>query len=534
MRDQRYRVLVTDEVDAEGVALLRNHPNIEVVERPTRPLPELLEEIAEYDALVGRSATRISRELLDRGTRLRVIGRAGVGVDNVDIERATELGVAVINAPGGNTVSVAELVFGVLISYLRHIHIAVQSMREGEWRRSQLGGAELRGRTLAIVGVGRIGSEVARRARVFGLKVIGYDPYVSEARFEELGIERVENFNEALDRADVLTLHVPLTPETRGMIGAAEIARLGPRAILLNFARGGIIDEDALVEALQEGSLGAAMLDVFASEPLAKDHPLRHLPNVLLTPHLGASTAEAQRNVALEACAAVRDALVTGDLSAAINAAGVGGAALGEIRPLLQLAERLGRLGRTLLPTGLSAMELRYSGPRPAVARPLLLSALQGAMQNVVDARAINLVNAQHVAAERGIETAWTHVSPSQELGEEIELRIEAGARSLRVGGALLGESHGRITRIGAFRVDVAPRGTLLVLRNRDVPGVIGRVGTLLGELGVNIAEYHQARLQAGGEALAAVQIDGSLSPEQMDMLCALPELLDARQVDME
>src|SRR5690606_19581899 len=247
MKDQRYRVLVTDEVDAEGVALLRNHPNIEVVERPTRPLPELLEEIAEYDALVGRSATRISRELLDRGTRLRVIGRAGVGVDNVDIERATELGVAVINAPGGNTVSVAELVFGVLISYLRHIHIAVQSMREGEWRRSQLGGAEPRGRTLALVGGGRLGSEAARRARVFGLKVIGYDPYVSEARFEELGIERVENFNEALDRADVLTLHVPLTPETRGMIGAAEIARLGPRAILLNFARGGIIDEDALV-----------------------------------------------------------------------------------------------------------------------------------------------------------------------------------------------------------------------------------------------------------------------------------------------
>jgi D-3-phosphoglycerate dehydrogenase len=217
-----------------------------------------------------------------------------------------------------------------------------------------------------------------------------------------------------------------------------------------------------------------------------------------------------------------------------MNAAGVDATGLGEIRPLLQLADRLGRLGRVLLPTGLSALELRYSGPRAAAARPLLLSALQGAMQNVLDRRMINLVNAQHVAAERGIETAWTHVSPQHEFGEEIELRLEGGARSLRIGGALLGESHGRITRIGAFRVDIAPRGTLLVLRNRDVPGVIGRVGTFLGEAGVNIAEYHQARLQAGGEALAAVQIDSSLSPDLLERLCSLPELLDAKQVDME
>ncbi|MEX0912310.1 MAG: NAD(P)-dependent oxidoreductase, partial [Gemmatimonadota bacterium] len=433
-----------------------------------------------------------------------------------------------------NTVSVAELVFGMLISHLRHMHVAIETMRAGEWRRSQLAGAELRGRTMLIVGLGRIGSEVARRGRVYGLGLLAYDPYVSQSRFDELRVERVESLDDALEMADVVTVHVPLTSETRGMIGAAELERLGPRGLVLNFARGGIVDEDALVEALRERRVAAAMLDVFENEPLARDHPLRKLPNVLLTPHLGASTAEAQRNVALEACAAVRDALVTGDLSAAMNAAGVGGAGLGEIRPLLQLADRLGRLGRALLPTGLSALELRYSGPRAAAAKPLLLSALQGAMQDVVDRRAINLVNAQHVANERGIETAWTHVSPQHELGEEIELRIEGGARSLRIGGALLGEAHGRITRIGAFRVDIAPRGTLIVMRNRDVPGVIGRVGTLLGEWQVNIAEYHQARLQAGGEALAAVQIDGRLSAEQLEELCTLPELLDARQAVME
>lgn len=530
----KFRVLVTDEVDPEGLQLLRAEPQIEVVERPTRPLPELLEEIGEYDALIGRSATRISRELLDAGKRLKVVGRAGVGVDNVDLERATELGIAVINAPGGNTISVAELVYGMLISYLRHIPIAVESMRAGEWRRSKLGGTELRGRTLLIIGLGRIGSEVARRGRSFGLRMIGYDPYVASSRFEELGVEQIENFHEALSLADIVTLHVPLTSETERMIGEAELARLRPTSMVLNFARGGIIDEDALLTALQEQRIGAAMLDVFASEPLAKDHPFRSLPNVMLTPHLGASTAEAQRNVALEACAAVRDALVTGDLSAAINAAGVEDTALSEIRPLLHLAERLGRIGRALLPEGISAIELRYSGGRPAAARPLLLAALQGVMQNVMDKRAINLVNALHVAAERGIQTAWTNVLPQQEAGEEIEIRLKGNNESLRVAGALLSESHERITRIGAFRVDVAPRGTLLVLRNRDVPGVIGRVGTLLGEAGVNIAEYHQARLQAGGEALAAVQIDTTVSNELLDRLCALPEMLDAKQVVME
>jgi D-3-phosphoglycerate dehydrogenase / 2-oxoglutarate reductase len=530
---ERFRVLVTDEVDPEGVAALRSDPRIEVVERPTRPAAELLEEIAGFDALVGRSATRITRELLERGLRLKVVGRAGVGVDNIDLERATELGIAVINAPGGNTVSVAELTFAVLISLLRNVVPAAVSMREGGWERSRLGGQELRGRTLVIVGLGRIGSEVARRARGFGVKVLAYDPYVAESRFEELSAERITSLATALDHADVLTLHVPLTTETLGMIGAPELARLRPHAIVLNLARGGIIQEDALVEALRAGRVAAAALDVFESEPLAADHPLRTLPNCLLTPHLGASTLEAQKSVAVEACAAVRDALVLGDLSMALNAAavGVGG---GDFRPLLELADRLGRLGCALLPAGISAMELRYVGPREEAARPLLLSALQGALRNVVDRRAINLVNAQHVANERGIETAYTHVDGRAEGGEEIELRLESGDRGLRVGGALIGETHGRILRIGAFRVDVAPRGTLVVLRNHDVPGVIGRVGTLLGEAGVNIAEYHQARLQAGGEALAAISVDSRLSGEVLQRLSSLAEVLDVRQVVME
>lgn len=534
MSDTPFRVFVTDEVDPEGVALLHAHPKIAVVESPTLPPGQLLEQVGEYDAIIGRSATRITGELLQRGERLRVIGRAGVGVDNIDIPRATELGIAIINAPGGNTVSVAELTFGVLLSLARHIHAAASSMEAGRWDRSALGGAELRGRTLAIVGLGRIGGEVARRARAFGMHVVAFDPYVAPARFDDVGAERVDRLADALDRADVLTVHTPLTPETRGMIGAPELARLGRHVLVLNLARGGIIAEDALAEALAAGRLAGAALDVFEQEPLPRDHPLRSLHNTLLTPHLGASTVDAQRNVAMEACAAVRDALVTGDLSSAINAAGVGGEAWGEMRPLLALADRLGRLGRALVPGGVSALELRYSGAREDAARPLLLSALQGALRDVVERRAINLVNAQHVAEERGIETAWTRVGGRSEFGEEIELRLEGGDRSVRVGGALLGETRGRITRIGAFRVDVAPRGTLVVLRNRDVPGVIGRVGTLLGEAEVNIAEYHQARLQIGGEALAAISVDGRVPHEVLSRLEMLPEILEVRQVEME
>jgi D-3-phosphoglycerate dehydrogenase len=399
----RFRVLVTDEVDPEGLAHLRSHPDIEVHEKPTRPLAEVIAEIGEYDAFVGRSATRVTRELLQAGDRLKVIGRAGVGVDNIDLQTATELGIAVINAPGGNTVSVAELAFGVLLSLVRNIHVAVESMRGGRWDRSRLGGSELRGRTLAIIGLGRIGSEMARRARAFGMTLIAYDPFVPPARFDELGVERMERLSDAMDRADVVTVHTPLTAETVGLIGAPELARLGRGAIVLNLARGGIVAEDALSDALASGRIAGAALDVFIGEPLAADHPLRAVPNLILTPHLGASTSDAQRSVSIEACSAVRDALVTGDLSAAINAAGVGGSGWGELRPLLALSDRLGRLGRALLPGAVSALELRYTGPRGEQApRPLLLSALQGTLRDVVDRRAINLVNAQHVATERG------------------------------------------------------------------------------------------------------------------------------------
>lgn len=533
MSDRRWRVLVTDEVDAEGVAELRACAEIEVAEHPTRPWTAWLDVIDRYDAAIGRSATPWPAALLERATRLRALGRAGVGLDNIDVDAATRRGIAVLNAPGSNAVSVAELAFGLLLALVRRLPEAIASMRAGHWDRSRLGGTELRGRTMGIVGLGRIGSEMARRAHAFGMPVVAYDPYVADARFAELGVERVPSLAALLERADVVTLHVPLTAETRGMIGAAELARMRPSAVLLNLARGEVVDEAALLDALKRGRLAGAALDVFAQEPLPPDHPLRRAPNVVLTPHLGASTAEAQRRVAVEVCRAVRDVLLHGDLSRAVNAAGLDGGAWRALRPLLELAERLGRLGAALVGGGLSTVELRYTGSREGVGRPLLAASLQGALEGVV-ATPINLINALAVAEERGIEVAWGQGSSRAEGGEELELRLEAGERALRLVGALFGGSLGRVVRIGGFRVDIAPRGTLLVLRNRDVPGVIGRVGTLLGQAGVNIAEYHQARLQAGGEALAAVSVDTPVPAPVLAALRALPEVEDVVQVVMD
>jgi D-3-phosphoglycerate dehydrogenase / 2-oxoglutarate reductase len=528
------RVLVTDDIDPRGVQLLREAPGVDVVEMPTLSPDRLAAEIGEFDALVGRSATRIPATLLDRASRLRVIGRAGVGIDNIDMDRATELGVAVINVPAGNTVAVAELTMGALLALVRRIPEAAATMRAGRWDRSRLGGVELRGRTLGLIGLGRIGREVARRAHAFDMEVLAYDPYVPAARFADARVERVESVAALADRAQVLSVHAPLTEETREMVDGALLSRLGSEGLLLNFARGGIVVEEALLAALEGGEIAGAAVDAYAVEPLPADHPLRTAPGLLLTPHLGASTAEAQRNVAVEACRAVRDALLTHDLGAAVNAAGMGGARWSELRPLLTFADQLGRLARTLLQGGARRLELRYAGPREDAPRALLPAAVQGALREVVDSRRVNLVNALHVARERDIQCSSTHLSSAQESAEVVELVLEGAEGSARVEGTLHPAGGGRITRIDAFHVDVAPRGTLLILRNRDVPGVIGRVGTVLGEAEVNIAEYHQARLEAGGEALAAVSVDGRLSPDVLATLREIPEVWDARQVAMQ
>jgi len=528
-----YRVLVTDEIDAEGVALLAAEPELVVDEVPTLPKDELLARIADYDAIIGRSATRISTDLLQKGRRLKVVGRAGVGVDNIALDTATSLGVAVINAPAGNTIAVAELFFGTVISLLRHLPRADYSMHAGKWDRSTFLGSELNGKTLGIVGLGRIGGEIAARARAFRMNVLAYDPYIASSRFEALRVHEEPSLDSLLERSNVLTVHTPLTDETTGMIGRRELARLPQRSIVVNMARGGIVDEGALIEALGSKHLQGAVIDAYEKEPLALDHPLRKIPGVLLTPHIGASTTEAQRNVAVDVCIAVRDALLSGELSRSINVADVGGQWT-EVEPALTLTRRAAAVGRAILATqgtrAIQRVDVRTGSAFTMARSALIAAAARGVLEGTVEQERLNLINARAVAETRGIELSTTE-TPIQENPHAIEVRLGGGMQEIAIAGTAQPGAAPRLTRIGAFHVDIQPRDTLLILTNNDVPGVIGRVGTLLGEAGVNIAEYHQARLAQGGQALAAVSVDGDVSEAIRESLLRLPDVISAAVV---
>ena len=525
-----FRVLVTDDVDPEGVALLLAEPELQIDEVPTLPREELLRRIGDYDAIVGRSATRISSELLHAATRLKVVGRAGVGVDNIATDVATTLGVAIINAPAGNNVAVAELFFGAVIGLLRQLPGASTTMQNGGWDRASFMGRELHGKTLGIVGLGRIGSEVATRAHAFGMTVIAYDPYVADERFTTLRVRRAPTLDALLAETNILTVHVPLTDETRGMIGKRELGRLPTRSVVVNMARGGIIDEVSLLAALEADALRGAVLDVFTVEPPPADHPLRRAPNILLTPHLGANTVEAQRNVSRDVCMAVRDALLRHDLSRSINVS-AGSGDWSDLQGAMLVARRAAAVARAVLADqGMRAVRKLALRVGPDLARgagTLLAAAAAGVLEGVIESERLNLINARSLAESRGLELS---VGESADMGHPraIEVTLSGGMQSLAVAGLAPEGSTPRITRIGSFHVDVNPRQTLLILTNQDVPGVIGRVGTLLGERGVNIAEYHQARLAQGGDALAAVSVDGVVDEATRLALLALPDVVSA------
>lgn len=530
------RILVTDEVDPQGVEILRGEPAFIVDERPTRPWKDLLDDIGEYDAFIGRSATQLPAELLKRAKKLRVIGRAGVGTDNIDLHEATAQGIAVINAPSGNTIAVAELFFGALISLVRHLPRAFNSMRDGRWDRSDLLGTEIKGRTLGIVGLGRIGGEISARAHAFGMRVVAYDPYIQRERFELLRVEYMETLENLLDVADIVTVHTPKTDETRGMIDAAALARLKAGSIVVNMARGGIIEEEALQAALKSGHLGGALLDVYTKEPLAADSPLRTAENVLLTPHLGASTAEGQRNVAVDACVAVRDALLKGELAGAVNLAGVDRGQWRDLSGGLQVARQAATIARALLAgRGARAIDQLsvHVGRQYAGAESLIsAAAAAGALSGIMGDDRINLINARSRATERGIAIAAVPLLAPDET-YTIRVTVSGEGQRFSVAGTAHPGAATRITRIGDFKVDVAPRRTLVVLNNADVPGVIGHVGTILGDARINIAEYHQARLTQGGEALAAITVDDTVPSSVCRQLLGIPGVHGATVIDV-
>ena len=526
------RVVLADPLSVEGIEVLRAAESLEVIDASQKGREALLETLGDAAGLIVRSGTRVDAELLDAAAGLEVIGRAGVGVDNIDMEAATRRGVAVVNAPGGNTRSTAELAFALLLAAARRVAEADRSVRAGRWERKALRGRQLYGNTLGVIGAGRIGAEVARRAHAFGMRVLAYDPYLSAERAADEHLEAVE-LDELLERSDFVTLHVPLTDQTRGLIGFSELARLKPTAVLINAARGGIVDEEALAVALEQGKLAGAALDVYGTEPLSEDHPLRRAPNLVLTPHLGAATLEAQREVALEIAGAVRDALVAGDLTAALNVPQVDPEERAQFEPLLELGRRLGVVLSALTDGRCRRLEVRYAGSMSRVTRLLSAAALEGYLRSTV-ASPLNLVNALAVADERSIDVARVHSRRIADYANYVELAATGGPREQVVGGALLEEGHRRLTRIGRFHVDIMPRGNLVLVKNRDVPGVIGEVGSCLGRAEVNIAEYHLARTEAGGEALGVIRTDVPLPRDLIDDLSGLPSVLEVRQVILD
>lgn len=525
MSDDALRVVVTDKVSESGLAPLLGDDRFEIVKIDDSSDPSFVRALAGAHGLIVRSATTVDEELLSEAPLLRVIGRAGVGVDNIDLTAATRNGVAVMNAPAGNTVSAAELTMALILAMARRVAAADASMRSGAWDRSRFKGAELRGRTLGLVGAGRIGGEVARRCHAFGMHVVAFDPYLSAERAEEMGIEQADDLERVLERADVLSLHVPLTDSTRGMIDADALLCMKRGAFLVNVARGGVVVEDDLAGALESGHLAGAALDVFANEPLEADSRLRKAPNVVLTPHLGASTSEAQELVATEIAEGMRAALAEGDLSKALNAPAISGASMRALAPLFSLGEALGHLACALAPGAVEEVQVRYAGHTDVALEPLTAYVLVGLLRNVLGSDQVNFVSAGHLAAQRDIDVARTRLSAHVDYTEYVELIVTAERGELRLAGALLGDAHPRIVRIADYHVDVVPEGTLIVLKNDDVPGVIGRVGTLLGEHGINIAGYHQARLSKGGEALAAVAVDGAVGPDIREALLGLSEV---------
>ena len=506
-------VLVTDKIDPEGLKPLQNNPGI-TLRYEVAPTPEVLTKaLVGVDAWLVRSETKITADWIDKALNLRLIGRAGVGVDNIDLAAATRRGVAVINAPAANTLAAAEHTLALMLSIARHVPQADASTKAGKWERSKFMGVELFGKTLGVVGLGRIGREVAKRAQSFGMKIVGYDPFVSEAQAHELGIEPAA-LADLLSRADFVTLHVPGGDKTKHLISADSLKTVKKGLRLVNCARGELIDEAALAEALKDGRVAAAGLDVFSTEPLPADSPLRSAPNLVLTPHLGASTAEAQSRVATELAQAVLDFHEKGIAPNALNLPGFDAATVSTLGEWLPLAESLGTFLAQTLDGGVREFACQFEGEfKAAERRPLGVCALKGLLSPIMGSP-VSWISAPAVAAERGIRVSESS-DPKSSEGVRRLLTVTAvtDAGSVSVSGALLAPGEPRILRLGTLRVDVRPAGRMLVLTNSDAPGVIGRVGTLLGKARVNISDMRVGRVSPHGEAVMILNVDNAVSP---------------------
>jgi D-3-phosphoglycerate dehydrogenase / 2-oxoglutarate reductase len=521
------RVLVTEPLAERGLDSLREEHQVDV--RTDLATGGLVEAIEPFDALVVRSQTKVTADVIEAGRNLKVIARAGIGLDNVDVEAATRRGVMVVNAPQSNVLSAAEHTVALLLALARNVPQADAALRSGRWERERFQGVELHGKTLGIVGLGRVGTMVAQRGLSFGLRLIAFDPYVSRDRARSLGIELMPDLGALLVQADFVTVHLPRTSETEGLIGEREMALMRPGARLINTSRGGIVDESALGDALRSGRLAGAALDVFAEEPVT-DHPLFDLPNVVVTPHLGAATQEAQDKAGAAIAEMVRLALRGEFVPYAVNVAGA--EVTEEIRPFLPLAERLGRILTALAEGATRGITVEYVGRiAEQDTRVVTLAALKGALAEVVH-EPVSFVNAPMIARERGLEVAERRSAESQDYVNLMLLRADTESGEVAVGGTLVGPRHAeRLVRLYEFDIDIAPARQMAVFLYEDRPGVIGTVGTILGEAGINVGSMEVARTEAGGVALMCLTVDSPLSPQVLERIVREVGTKSARSV---
>ena len=525
------KIIVADKISERGFALLRE-AGWDVV---TPAAGALAGELATADGLVVRSATKVTAELLEHAPRLRVVGRAGVGVDNIDVEAATHRGILVMNTPGGNAVSVAEHTFALMLAMARSVPQSNASIHAGRWEKSGASGTELRGKTLGLVGLGRVGTEVARRARALEMKVLAHDPYVTPTAAREVEVELV-TLDELMKRADVISLHTSLSAATEKMFGAAAFAKMKRGARLVNCARGELIDEAALAEALKSGQLAAAAVDTFAEEP-PKNSPLIGLANLIATPHIAGSTAEAQEEVGTAVAQQVRDYLADGLIRNAVNMPALSPEQYRRLRPYIDLGERLGALIAQAAPApSFSRVRIRYAGEAAELGSHVVRSAVLSGILNCVLAEKVNLVNASAVAAERGLIVEETTRRRERGFPNTVEVAVADGGdkdRELSVEGTVVSDGSPRILSLDGIGLEAPLEGTLLLTRNRDVPGVIGQIGTVLGNLGVNIATFALGRRSPvhGAEAVAMVRLDGAVSESVAEKIREIPSITEARLI---
>jgi len=528
------KIFVADDVSDSGLQPLRS-AGFTVEKRVGLTHAELVEALKDSDGLIVRSETKVTADLLDGATSLRVIGRAGVGVDNIDVAAATVRGIVVMNAPDGNTITTAEHTMALLISLARSIPQANSSLKAGRWERKKFIGVELQGKTLGIIGLGRIGRVVASRARALGMQIVAYDPFIAPDQARDLEIE-LAPLNDVYSRADFLTVHTPLTAETRGLIDREVFRKMKHGARLINCARGGLVDEDALYEALTNGSIAGAALDVFSEEPPPSGHRLLQLDQVIATPHLGASTTEAQEGVAFTVAEQMRDFFLTGVLRGAVNVPAISVKEFNLMLPYVGLAESLGRFQAQLVEQAVNEVRIEFAGEIVDLdATPVTRAFLAGFLRDV-SAR-VNVVNAFLIADERGIKVTTTYVRSAGDNAPAMRTEIMAGPSRRSLAGNLIGyggqRREGRITEIDGFHLEARPEGQLLVMRNHDVPGVIGKVGTILGAGGVNIGRFHLGRRERGGEAMAVIEVDAPLSRETLQSLRSLEEVISAQPIEL-